>query len=402
MSPKIIVALSVFLVSGDAVARDVGNVFYQTVATDAPASENDTGQTDSRRNADLEARLKSARERLEESAREVAELSSQLGGPIVQKFSAFDGASGRAIIGVQLDPSSGKDGVRVLAVSPGGPAADAGIRPGDVVVAMNGAAVTGEGASRQIVKIIRDVKPDSKLNVRVLRDGKPRDFIVTARPGPGFMGFEGGFPEFPALPPLNPFFMAQGPLSNMELATLTPHLGTYFGTEKGVLVVRAPPDGTLKLQDGDVILAIDGREPTSGSHATRILGSYQPGERITLRIVRQRKTVDLETTVPEQPAGPRKSIIFHGGYDVPPVSRSGYSARSRTSRNQMPPQTNKPTRTGKMYASNSGLPTRTWVAIAPPRTPVKRTAPRTSVLGITYTTKQRSSTIPIPSEALRG
>ena len=319
MNPKIIAALSVFLVSGDALARDVGNVVYQTVATDVLAPENDTGQSNSRRNADLEARLKSAQEWLEESAREVAELSSQLGSPIVQRFSAFGGAFGRAIIGVQLDPASGKDGVRVLAVSPGGPAAEAGIRSGDVVVAVNGTAVTGEEASRQIVEIIRDVKPDSKLNVRVLRDGKPRDFIVTARPGPGFMGFEGGFPEFPALPPLNPFFMVQGPLSNMELATLTPHLGTYFGTEKGVLVVRSPPDGALKLQDGDVILAIDGREPTSGSHATRILGSYQPGERIMLRIVRQHKTVDLETTVPEQPAGPRKSILFHGSYVMPPV-----------------------------------------------------------------------------------
>jgi S1-C subfamily serine protease len=75
----------------------------------------------------------------------------------------------------------------------------------------------------------------------------------------------------------------------------------------------------LKVQDGDVILAIDGRQPTSGSHATRILGSYQPGERITLRIVRQHKTVDLEATVPEESAGPRKSVILRGGYETAPV-----------------------------------------------------------------------------------
>jgi S1-C subfamily serine protease len=120
------------------------------------------------------------------------------------------------------------------------------------------------------------------------------------------------------MPPLNPFFMVQGPLANMELATLTPRLGTYFGTEKGVLVVRSPPDGALKLEDGDVILAIDGRQPTSGSHATRILGSYQPGEKITLRIVRQHKTVDLEATVPAELSGPRKTILFRGGYEPTP------------------------------------------------------------------------------------
>ena len=319
MSPKIIVVLSVFLVSADAFAQDQGNVRYQTVVTDAPMTANETDQSPSSRNADLEARLESARHRLEESAREVAELSSQLGGPLVQKFSTFHDAFGRAIIGVQLDPSSGKGGVRVISVSPGGPAAEAGIHSGDVIVAVNETAVTGEDASRQVVKIIRDVKPDSKLKVRVLRDGKPRDFTVTARPGPGFMAFEDGLPDLPGMPALNPFFMVQGPLANMELATLTPKLGTYFGTEKGVLVVRSPPDGALKLEDGDVILAIDGRQPTSGSHATRILGSYQPGEKITLRIVREHKTVDLETTVPAELAGPHKSIHFRGGYETAPV-----------------------------------------------------------------------------------
>jgi S1-C subfamily serine protease len=96
-----------------------------------------------------------------------------------------------------------------------------------------------------------------------------------------------------------PFF-ATGALADLELATLTPQLGRYFGTDKGVLVVRAPAGGALKLQDGDVILAIDGREPTSGSHVTRILASYQPGEKVILRIVRDRKTVNLEAILPER------------------------------------------------------------------------------------------------------
>jgi S1-C subfamily serine protease len=66
------------------------------------------------------------------------------------------------------------------------------------------------------------------------------------------------------------------------------------------LVVRAPADGALQLQDGDVILAIDGREPSSGSHATRILRSYQPGEKLALRIIRQHKNLQLEVTVPDR------------------------------------------------------------------------------------------------------
>ena len=269
------------------------------------------------KDAGLEAQLDDARHRLEEAAHEVAVLSSQLGGPLMERFSTFDGGFGRAIIGVQLDPSSGKDGARVVSVSPGGPAAEAGIRPGDVIVAVNGTTVTGEDATRQVVKVSHDIKPESKVSVRVQRDAMTQDFTVVARPGPGFMAFGEALPQLPQMTqiaPARPFFMIQGPLSSMELVTLTPQLGKYFGTEKGVLVVRAPPDGALKLEDGDVILAIDGREPTSGSHATRILGSYQPGEKLSLKIVRQRKTMDVETTVPEE----RRNFLIPGReHDLP-------------------------------------------------------------------------------------
>jgi predicted metalloprotease with PDZ domain len=321
MNVKIFLALLLIPVGASAqnTAPAAPAVPAAPAAPAAPASPAVPGFHDSEDPA-LEAELDAAREKLEAAAREVAELSSQLGGPIVESFSTFNGPPGRAIIGVQLD-SSNKDAARILSVSPGGPAAEAGIHAGDVIVAINGTALKGDDVSRQVVRVLRDVKPDSKVTVRVLRDGKPQDFTVTARPGPGFMAFDGArFPEqFPPMPPMNRLFLVQGPLSNMELATLTPQLGKYFGTDKGVLVVRAPPVGTLKLEDGDVILAIDGREPTSSSHATRILGSYQPGEKVSLKIVRQHKTMDLQATVPEHMAGPHKTFIFRDGeHEVPP------------------------------------------------------------------------------------
>jgi len=154
-----------------------------------------------------------------------------------------------------------------------------------------------------VMELMRDVKPDAKVAVRVLRDGKPHDYTVTVRGGPMFMAGDDmgnfGFGPMPPMPPMPPPMM-RGPLADMELVTLTPQLGRYFGADKGVLVVRAPHDGALKLQDGDVILAIDGRQPTSGSHATRILASYQPGEKVALRVIRDRKTLELQATLPER------------------------------------------------------------------------------------------------------
>ena len=57
---------------------------------------------------------------------------------------------------------------------------------------------------------------------------------------------------------------------DMELVTLTPKLGRYFGTDKGVLVVRAPSSAEFKLEEGDVIVDIDGRAPQNGAHAMRL------------------------------------------------------------------------------------------------------------------------------------
>jgi S1-C subfamily serine protease len=85
-------------------------------------------------------------------------------------------------------------------------------------------------------------------------------------------------------------------LDGLELATLSPRLGGYFGAKAGVLVVRAGNAG-LKLEDGDVITAIDGREPSSGAHATRILRSYQPGEKVAIKVMRDRKALQLDAVI---------------------------------------------------------------------------------------------------------
>jgi len=267
-----------------------------TAATPPAAS----GTAHEGNSADLDAQLEAARKKLEQAANEVARLSAQLStATLDQVMPLFEPP--RAVIGVELDPASTGAGARVREVSPGGPAAEAGIVAGDVIVAINGTAVTGADPTRQVVTLMRDVKPDTHVSVRVLRGGKPREYVITARPGPTLFAATDDLPDifYGALPKVRGAFMLHGPLTDMELVTLTPRLGSYFGSDKGVLVVRAPADGALKLEDGDVILAIDGRQPSSGSHATRILGSYQPGEKVTLRILRQHKTLEIEATLPE-------------------------------------------------------------------------------------------------------
>jgi predicted metalloprotease with PDZ domain len=274
-------------------------------------------------NAELEAKLEAARARLEAAAREVGELSAQMGDTAIARVMRIDGAR-RAIIGVQLDPESGKDGARVQSVSPGGPAAEAGVRAGDVIVAVDGKSLgSGNDAGRALVEAVRAAKPEQKMKLRVLREGKTQEITVTPRARPvGFAFSRSGDGPMGMLPPLPPEMLSGGPdsvfdflgswrgeLAGHELATVTPKLGSYFGVTEGVLVVRAPADSAYKLEDGDVIQLIDGRVPTSGAHALRILRSYQPGEKVQLKLLRQRKTMSVDVVVTERPTE-RKRVMF--------------------------------------------------------------------------------------------
>jgi S1-C subfamily serine protease len=244
--------------------------------------------------AEIDAQLRTAQKQLEEAAHEVARLSSEFSGSVMEEFMPLLGA--HVVMGVQLEPAPGGIGARVREVSPGGPAAQAGLLAGDVIMAVNGTELKGEAPARQVNSLLRDLKPDTPVSLRIQRGGRPLALTVTVRGAPDLLA---QLPRIRQIGPLTLESPVQRSLRDMELATLTPGLGSYFGTDKGVLVLRAPADGALKLEDGDVILAIDGRSPESGSHAARILGSYVGGEKITLRVLRQRKTLELEMTIPE-------------------------------------------------------------------------------------------------------
>jgi S1-C subfamily serine protease len=269
----------------------------QAMAADTATTTTTTATTPS---SDVEAQLAAARQKLEAAARDVAQLSSQLGRTAMARAQSV---RSRAVLGLQLEtaPSAKDQGAVVMNVSPGGPAAEAGVAAGDVIVAINGEATTGPNASREVVDHMASVNPDTKVMVKVLRDGKAREFQVTPRAGFAafFSPFDGQQFEFNWAGPEGP---GGGALfEGMELADLSPALGQYFGTDQGVLVVRVPHgDDFLKLQDGDVIQSIDGRVPENGSHATRILRSYQPGEKIHLKVMRQKKALELEGSLPER------------------------------------------------------------------------------------------------------
>ena len=272
------------------------------IASVANAAESNDKRSDE---AALRQRLEAAQERLDEAAREVAELSMALSEDAVPFIKEFRGAMGRrAVLGINIGSGSEEEeGVKVISVSPGGPAARAGLQAGDVLTCIDDVVLERDeerSAQAKLLQRLRAVEPGEAVKLEYRRGEKKRAAEIKTE-APGKFDFVVPALQLPAGAPGAMFFgHSAGAFGAAEIVPLTQQLGRYFGTEEGLLLVRAPRDDRLKLEDGDVLLDIDGRKPTSPSHALRILGSYQSGETVKINVLRMKKRVTLDVTVPER------------------------------------------------------------------------------------------------------
>lgn len=86
-------------------------------------------------------------------------------------------ARAEAFLGVGLaDRTDGGQGAVVTNVTPGTPAAEAGIEEGDLVVAVDGDTIDG---STGLIAAIRDLEPGDAAQIIVVRDGVQQTFDVT-------------------------------------------------------------------------------------------------------------------------------------------------------------------------------------------------------------------------------
>jgi len=257
---------------------------------------------------DMQKELESAREELQRAAREVARLSGEIAEPFVTDVQRrFRYVGQRAMLGLGIEDT--ERGVRVASVSPNGPGGQAGLVVGDVIVKVDGANLadtrpTGGGKqspSELLMAQMANVKAGEDVKLRVLNEaGAERDVVVKARElSPRVFVNPSSF-NYSFAGPGGAWFFGPNPWSQIQLITMTPGLGSYFGTSKGLLVVHAPDNAALQLKDGDVILDISGREPTSPEHAMRILGSFEQGEALKIAIMRNKSRQTLDVKLPAQ------------------------------------------------------------------------------------------------------
>jgi len=133
-------------------------------------------------------------------------------------------------------------GALVAAVEPGGPADKAGIKPGDVLLSVNGKAVD---RSAELPPLVAAVKPGTKANFDVWRDGAKRTIAVTVTE-------------------LKPEQVASAKPTSRR-GDDTGKLGLALRQDDDGLVVEnaSGPAARAGIQRGDVVVAVNGKRVKS-------------------------------------------------------------------------------------------------------------------------------------------
>lgn len=232
----------------------------------------------------------------------------------------------RARLGVTVDmraSDADSAGATLQSVTPGGPAAKAGLRSGDIVTRIEGKSLIATDNTRsgsdeslpavRLVEYAAQLKPNATVSIEYLRGGSKHtaslltgdEPLITMEVFPDGGDFRFKVPDGMAME-RSPFrgmirreelpdgamsyslAFGGGPLADLELAPLNADLGQYFGTTEGVLVISVPRESTIGLKGGDVVLSIDGRKASGPGSLLRILRSYDPGDSFKLDIMRNK------------------------------------------------------------------------------------------------------------------
>jgi serine protease Do len=158
-------------------------------------------------------------------------------------------------------------GALVADVTPGSPAAKAGLQGGDVITEVEGKAIADAGQLRMAVS---QTAPGTKLALSVLRDGKTENLTVTTTTAPNQRRSRGN--ESSALPGNGE---DTGVLNGVAVADLDPAARQQYNVPArihGALITEVAPDSASAragLQPGDVILEINHKPVSSADEAIK-------------------------------------------------------------------------------------------------------------------------------------
>lgn len=259
--------------------------------------------------------LDQLRERMDMLARRLADLSRKAGEPAPQAFAyRFLADPDAGMLGLVLTPH--KDSLEVAAVTPGSPAEDAGIVTGDRIVSVDGNKVSTDGVAN--IGGLDEVKAGQIYKLGVEHQGSIKILGIKAerRTMPAWSSLlnenhvwhskelshidiqrivrqanDGARQARIALHSFAPWW-------GLNLVSLNKDLGSYFGTDKGALLLSSDGDSLPGLKAGDVITKIGATRIDRPEDAMRALRE-NAGDKIRASIVRHGKHMQVAVQLPE-------------------------------------------------------------------------------------------------------
>jgi serine protease Do len=185
------------------------------------------------------------------------------------------------------------EGVLVGDVTTDGPADKAGIKRGDVIIAMDGEKVAN---SPQLRNLVAQTKPGTKVKFTLLRGGQQMDITVELGERPKELGATSQQKENQ---PKEENYKKLG----LSVQTLTPDIADQLGYKnvKGAVitdVTAGSPAEDAGLQVGDLIMEIDGTKVTTAADFKSAASRLKSGDSTALLVRRGDNTFYVAIQIP--------------------------------------------------------------------------------------------------------
>ena len=190
-------------------------------------------------------------------------------------------------------------GALVSDVMKSSPAAQGGIKKGDLIVEINGNAVV---SPTDVMDRVGAMSVGEHIRVTLVRDGREISYEMKLESRPPAREHRR---LFPPIPPREREMRGGGHLG-VETQQMDDDLAAYFGTSggRGVLVtgiLEESPADDAGLLAGDVILEVDGKAVSSPAEILSAVREKASGDQVRLLVLRQRRESEMTATLDDAP-----------------------------------------------------------------------------------------------------
>jgi len=219
------------------------------------------------------------------------------------------GSVRRAWLGVTVtEARDGSQGVVVVSTQANSPASGAGVRPGDLILEVDGKPI---GHPRELQAAVLGLDPDTAIEVAMIRGEKRLTQTIELAPAPrdrpsGGAGHAGAY-------------------IGAGLRDLTSEMRSALGvSNRGAVIVGetifGSPAARTGIRPGDVVLKLSGEEVLSVRHCDSVLSRCRPGQDVEIEVFRDGVLIPLRVRLVPLPPGSRVSFVSPGS---PSRSRTG-------------------------------------------------------------------------------